>query len=158
MTKLRNIASGVILDVSQTTEHPDCSYGQPIWIDESNNALCQVGMEAPFYEVLQYDGKDNRLRIGKELERLRKAKKFILVGDHQQLPPIVDNTVLSKMTDYNKKDLEKDKDKFEKLRRKGKLTPEEELKWREKILKKENKALELQLDLEKAENKLRKLD
>ncbi len=37
---------------------------------------------------------------------LRKAKKFILVGDHQQLPPIVDNTVLSKMTDYNKKDLE----------------------------------------------------
>ena len=76
MTKLRNIASGVILNVSQTTEHPDCSYGQPIWIDESNNALCQVGMEAPFYEVLQYDGKDNRLRIGKELERLRKAKKF----------------------------------------------------------------------------------
>lgn len=76
MTKLRNVASGMILNVSQTTEHPDCSYGQPIWIDESNNALCQIGMEAPFYEVLQYDGKDNRLRIGKELERLRKAKKF----------------------------------------------------------------------------------
>ncbi|MGA1933166.1 AAA domain-containing protein [Arcobacter sp. YIC-464] len=37
---------------------------------------------------------------------LRKAKKFILVGDHNQLPPIVDNTVLSKMIDYNKKDLE----------------------------------------------------
>ena len=58
----------------------------------------------------------------------------------------------------NKKDLEKDKEKFEKLRRKGKLNTEEELKWREKILKKENKALELQLDLEKAQNKLDKLD
>ena len=58
----------------------------------------------------------------------------------------------------NKKDLEKDKEKFEKLRRKGKLSTEDELKWREKILKKENKALELQLDLEKAQNKLDKLD
>ena len=52
----------------------------------------------------------------------------------------------------------KDKEKFEKLKRKGKLSTEDELKWREKILKKENKALELQIDLEKAENKLRKLD
>ncbi len=58
----------------------------------------------------------------------------------------------------NKKDIEKDKEKFEKLKRKGKLSPDDELKWREKILKKENKALELQMDLEKSENKLRKLD
>lgn len=37
---------------------------------------------------------------------LRRAKRFILVGDHKQLPPIVDDTVLSKMDGYDKKDLE----------------------------------------------------
>lgn len=37
---------------------------------------------------------------------LRKAKRFILVGDHKQLPPIVDDEVLEQMQEYNKKDLE----------------------------------------------------
>ena len=37
---------------------------------------------------------------------LRRAKKFILVGDHKQLPPIVDDEILEKMPEYNKKDLE----------------------------------------------------
>lgn len=37
---------------------------------------------------------------------IKKAKRFILVGDHKQLPPIVDDEVLSKMKEYNKKDLE----------------------------------------------------
>jgi len=37
---------------------------------------------------------------------LRRAKKFILVGDHKQLPPIVDDEILTQMKDYNKQDLE----------------------------------------------------
>lgn len=37
---------------------------------------------------------------------LRRAKRFILVGDHKQLPPIVDDEVLEQMQEYNKKDLE----------------------------------------------------
>ncbi|MDD3603443.1 MAG: AAA domain-containing protein [Sulfurovum sp.] len=37
---------------------------------------------------------------------LRKAKRFILVGDHKQLPPIVDDIVLSQMEGYKKEDLE----------------------------------------------------
>lgn len=37
---------------------------------------------------------------------LRRAKKFILVGDHKQLPPIVDDEILAQMKDYNKQDLE----------------------------------------------------
>lgn len=37
---------------------------------------------------------------------LRRAKKFILVGDHKQLPPIVDDEIVAQMKEYNKKDLE----------------------------------------------------
>ena len=37
---------------------------------------------------------------------LRKAKKFILFGDHKQLPPIVDDEILAQMKGYNKQDLE----------------------------------------------------
>jgi len=37
---------------------------------------------------------------------LRRGKRFILVGDHKQLPPIVDDDVLKQMDGYNKKDLE----------------------------------------------------
>jgi serine/threonine protein kinase/energy-coupling factor transporter ATP-binding protein EcfA2 len=36
---------------------------------------------------------------------LRRAKRFILVGDHKQLPPIVDDKILAQMKDYNKQDL-----------------------------------------------------
>ncbi|RYA23795.1 hypothetical protein CRU96_06030 [Malaciobacter halophilus] len=37
---------------------------------------------------------------------LRRAKRFILVGDHKQLPPIVDDEIVAQMKEYNKKDLE----------------------------------------------------
>ena len=37
---------------------------------------------------------------------LRRAKRFILVGDHKQLPPIVDDEILAQMKEYDKKDLE----------------------------------------------------
>lgn len=37
---------------------------------------------------------------------LRRAKRFVLVGDHKQLPPIVDDEVLEQMQEFNKKDLE----------------------------------------------------
>ena len=39
---------------------------------------------------------------------LRRGKRFILVGDHKQLPPIIDNEVLTQMQEikYEKKDLE----------------------------------------------------
>lgn len=39
---------------------------------------------------------------------LRRGKRFILVGDHKQLPPIIDNEVLTQMQEikYKKKDLE----------------------------------------------------
>ncbi len=37
---------------------------------------------------------------------LRRAKRFILVGDQKQLPPIVDDEILGQMKEYNKQDLE----------------------------------------------------
>ncbi len=37
---------------------------------------------------------------------LRRAKRFILVGDHKQLPPIVDDKIVAQMKEYDKKDLE----------------------------------------------------
>ena len=48
---LRNIINGMEVRVHATTDHPDSSYGQPVWVDDDNNAYCQVGMEAPFYQI-----------------------------------------------------------------------------------------------------------
>ena len=56
------------------------------------------------------------------------------------------------------KDIENDKIKLDKAKLKGKLSPNDEVKWREKILKKEEKLQDYKSDLEKAEKKVNKLD
>lgn len=50
---LKNNVNGSEVRVTATTEHPDSSYGKPVWVDENNVSYCQVGMEAPFYSVLK---------------------------------------------------------------------------------------------------------
>ena len=52
-TFLKNNFSGELIEVDQTTDHPDSSYGKAVWVDKNNLAYCQVGMEAPFYSVIQ---------------------------------------------------------------------------------------------------------
>lgn len=54
-------------------------------------------------------------------------------------------------------DLKKERAKYEKNKLRGKLSPNEDVKLREKLLKKENKINDLQLDLEKDKKDLNKL-
>ena len=53
MAKLINLATGAVLNVHATTNHPSSSYGQPVWVDDQdeNTAYCVVGFEAPVYKV-----------------------------------------------------------------------------------------------------------
>lgn len=48
---LTNRINGMSVQVYATTDHPDSSYGQPVWVDDEGQAYCQVGMEAPFYDI-----------------------------------------------------------------------------------------------------------
>lgn len=48
---LTNLVRGNQVEVHATTEHPDSSYGQPVWVDADNNAYMLVGANNPFYSV-----------------------------------------------------------------------------------------------------------
>lgn len=53
--------------------------------------------------------------------------------------------------------MKKEQNNYEKKKLKGKLSPEDDIKYREKLLKKENKVNKLELDLEKDKKNLNKL-
>lgn len=53
MKKLKNVVTGMVVEVTATTNHPASSYGKEVWVDKDNNAYCQVGMESPFYEIIE---------------------------------------------------------------------------------------------------------
>lgn len=40
--KIKNILNGDIIDVHQTTNHPDSSYGQEVWVDDNGNCYGSV--------------------------------------------------------------------------------------------------------------------
>jgi len=42
---------GDVMEVEATTNHPASSYGKAVWVTKDGQAICQVGMEAPFYTV-----------------------------------------------------------------------------------------------------------
>lgn len=48
---LINMVNGVEVRVHATTDHPESSYGIPVWVDDDNNAYCQVDTPTPFYEI-----------------------------------------------------------------------------------------------------------
>ena len=48
---LTNKVNGESVEVHSTTEHPDSSYGQPVWVDNEGQAYCQVNLQNPFYEI-----------------------------------------------------------------------------------------------------------
>ena len=54
---LRNKVTGVEVRVHATTEHPDSSYGRAVWVDDDNNAYCEVDARFanPFYEITEDD-------------------------------------------------------------------------------------------------------
>ena len=52
---LKNKLNGVEVRVHATTEHPDSSYGRAVWVDDDNNAYCEVDARVPnpVYEITE---------------------------------------------------------------------------------------------------------
>lgn len=52
---LKKIVNGEEVKVHATTEHPDSSYGKAVWVDDDNNAYCEVDsvVPNPFYEIVE---------------------------------------------------------------------------------------------------------
>lgn len=53
--RIRNMVTGVEVRVHATIDHPDSSYGQPVWVDDDNYAYCLVDSQVPnpFYQVIE---------------------------------------------------------------------------------------------------------
>jgi len=49
---IKNKLTGETIPVTSTTDHPDSSYGQPVWVDSNFDAYCVVGFEQPLFEVV----------------------------------------------------------------------------------------------------------
>lgn len=47
---IKNMMTGETINVTATTDHPDSSYGQAVWVDEQGTAYFQIGMANPLYE------------------------------------------------------------------------------------------------------------
>ena len=41
---IRNLLTGKIITVWPSTDHPDSSYGMPVWIDKDNNSYGQCSI------------------------------------------------------------------------------------------------------------------
>lgn len=52
---IKNLMTGATIPVTATTDHPSCSYGQAIWVDDKNNAYFQLGMTNPLYTEVSVD-------------------------------------------------------------------------------------------------------
>lgn len=52
---LKNRLNGVEVRVHATTDHPDSSYGRAVWVDDENNAYCEVDARVPnrFYDIME---------------------------------------------------------------------------------------------------------
>lgn len=70
---LRNKVTGETLAVTSTTEHPDSSYGQAVWVDGNGQSVAVVGMENPLFEVAGMTI-DDRESLGQMLRLMRVSK------------------------------------------------------------------------------------
>lgn len=48
---LTNLLTGEKIKVHATTDHPDSSYNQPVWVDKDNNCYGQVDMPILGYKI-----------------------------------------------------------------------------------------------------------
>ena len=71
MARLINNVTKKEVEVRVSYEHPACSYGHAVWVDENNEAYTQVGMITPLYTIIP-DEQDERERIGHIISELRK--------------------------------------------------------------------------------------
>lgn len=70
--------NGSEIKVYATTNHPDSSYGQEVWVDDTNVAYCPVGKEAPFFQVTEVEETETFERINyKDLTLSEKEDYFL---------------------------------------------------------------------------------
>lgn len=77
--KIKNKLNGDIIVVTSTTTHPDCSYGQAVWVDDNNNAYCVVGMESPMYDIVEMEIND-RVELGSFIHNVRVSQGITVRG------------------------------------------------------------------------------
>lgn len=70
---LRNKVTGESIPVISTTEHPDSSYGQAVWVTENGQSVAVVGMENPMFEVADMTI-DDRETLGQMVRLMRVSK------------------------------------------------------------------------------------
>ena len=74
---LTNRVTGASVPVTATTNHAASSYGKAVWVDADGQAYCQVGFEAPFYDVEIIEG-DPMEGIAAKLDAARRAKHITI--------------------------------------------------------------------------------
>lgn len=52
---IKTLVTGKTIPVTASTEHPACSYGQAVWVDEQGTAYFQLGMANPLYAEVSVD-------------------------------------------------------------------------------------------------------
>ena len=67
---LRNKVTGETIPVTSTTDHPDSSYGQPVWVDEKGQSFCVCGVPSPFYDVIEMEV-EGREELGAYIRLMR---------------------------------------------------------------------------------------
>lgn len=52
---LRNVLTGVEVEVYATTDHSCSSYGRPVWVDRNGDAYCECDpvIPNPFYDITE---------------------------------------------------------------------------------------------------------
>lgn len=92
---LTNNVTGERVKVHATTNHPSSSYGIPVWVDDTNTAYLQVGVETlqSFYSISDVDDmkewqkyapkpivtkQDISQRIGDRIRQLRTQRNLTL--------------------------------------------------------------------------------
>lgn len=77
--KIKNKLNGEIIAVTSTTTHPDCSYGQAVWVDDDNNAYFVVGMPSPIYDIVEMDISE-REELGAYIRMMRVSQGITVRG------------------------------------------------------------------------------
>ena len=76
---LRNRLNGQEVHVTSSTDQPDSSYGQAVWVDDEGQAYCIVGRPNPLYDVVEMDI-DDRETLGQYLRLLRVTQNISVRG------------------------------------------------------------------------------
>lgn len=88
---IKNMATGEMIPVTATTDHPDSSYGQAVWVDDDNIAYFQIGMRNPLYQETSVTVGDREM-LGQWLRGLR-ISRGISVRKMAELSGIQPSTV-----------------------------------------------------------------